>query len=140
MSDKKIETTKNIELEDQSVLKDEDLQEQGQGLMDISSDERYIELEIEKELERISKEIVYDDDSIAQMINSDEFQLGCKESSFLCGYYTNLLNSGLSNQQAYEITINIQTCNHNRKLQEIINANQLEIAKAQVNIIKDQTL
>jgi len=139
MSDKNV-NEKNIELEDQSVLKDEELQEQGQGIMDISSDERYIELEIEKELERIGKEIVYDDESVTEMAKSDEFISGCKDANVLCGYYTSLINAGLSNQQAYEISINFQTCSHNRKLQEIISANQLEIAKVQVNVIKDQTL
>ena len=114
---------KNIEINQEEVENEE--------MVDTSSDERFIELEIQKELMRMDREIVYDDESLAEMINEKDFQKGCKEASLFCGFYTSLINAGLSNQQAYEMTINKQTCDHNRKLQEIINKNQLEVSKVQ---------
>jgi len=134
MSDKVV-TEKNIELEEQTILKNDELQER--ELMDISSDERYIELEIEKELVRMDKEIELD---ISKVVKNTEFARGVKEGMLLAGFYNSLVSCGISNKMAEDMTINAQTCNHNRQLQEIISNNALEIVKAQQNIIQNQTL
>lgn len=134
MSDKVV-CEKNIELEEQSVLKSDELQER--ELMDISSDERYIELEIEKELVRMDKEIEL---NVSEVENNEEFVKGVKEGLLLAGFYNSLVSCGISNKMAEDMTINAQTCNHNRLLQEIISTNALEIVKAQQNIMGNNTL
>jgi len=114
---------KNVELE-------EELQEERESSVELSSDERFIELSIEQEMIRMDKEIEIDTSKISK---NSEFNKGVKEGLILAGFYNALVSCGISNKMAEDMAINKQTCDHNRLLQESINANQLQISKNQIN-------
>jgi len=112
---------KDIELEEES------LQENEQP-MELSSDERFIELSIEQEIIRMDKEIEIDTSKITK---NSEFNKGVKEGLVLAGFYNSLVSCGISAKMAEELTINKQTGDSNRIIQESINANQVITSKNQ---------
>ena len=80
-----------------------------------------------KEVER-NEEIELDNDII---INSDSFKEGIDKASYYAGFYNCLINCGLSSNDAYELTMNQNTCDNNQKLQEIVNKGSVDVAKIQ---------
>lgn len=69
-----------------------------------------------------------------------EFDKGVKDYSYVAGAISSLLNAGLSSTDALNYIINRETIEHNFKLQEIINANNKEVAEIQELKIQSQTL
>lgn len=69
-----------------------------------------------------------------------EFDKGIKDYSYVAGAISSLLNAGLSSTDALNYIINRETIEHNFKLQEIINANNKEVAEIQELKIQSQTL
>ena len=65
---------KNIESEK------EELQE-----VELTSDEMFVEIEVNKEISRMNKEIVYTDVEIKKIIKTDEFKKGSSDANYLCG-------------------------------------------------------
>ena len=74
------------------------------------------------------KEINLDNGIIA---DSASFQKGIKKASFYAGFYSCLVNCGLSTQDAYELTMNQNTCDNNQELQRIVNNGSIDVAKIQ---------
>ena len=74
------------------------------------------------------KEIDLDNGIIA---DSPSFQKGIKKASFYAGFYSCLVNCGLSTQDAYELTMNQNTCDNNQELQRIVNSGSMEVARIQ---------
>ena len=69
-----------------------------------------------------------------------EFDKGVKDYSYVAGAISSLLNAGLSSTDALNYIINRETIEHNFKLQEIINANNKEVAEIQELKIQSQQL
>ena len=74
------------------------------------------------------KEIDLDNSIIA---DSASFQKGVKKASFYAGFYSCLVNCGLSTQDAFELTMNQNTCDNNQELQRIVNSGSIDVAKIQ---------
>ena len=74
------------------------------------------------------KEIELDNSIIA---DSASFQKGVKKASFYAGFYSCLVNCGLSTQDAYELTMNQNTCDNNQKMQRIVNNGSVDVARIQ---------
>ena len=74
------------------------------------------------------KEIELDNSIIA---DSASFQKGIKKASFYAGFYSCLVNCGLSTQDAYELTLNESTSRNNLKLQKVVNEGNIAIADLQ---------
>ena len=74
------------------------------------------------------KEIDLDNSVIAE---SDSFQKGVEKASFYAGFYSCLVNCGLSTQDAYELTMNQNTCDNNQKMQRIVNSGSIDVARIQ---------
>ena len=74
------------------------------------------------------KEINLDNGIIAE---SDSFQKGVEKASFYAGFYSCLVNCGLSTQDAYELTMNQNTCDNNQELQRIVNSGSIDVARIQ---------
>lgn len=119
---------KNIDLEQEEFANEQENQEQ---LVDVSSDERFVELEIEKDLLRLDREIIYDDESLAEMINSDKFQEGCDDASYYCGFYTSLINAGMTSKFAEDCVMNKMTIDHNIQSGDMANKTSIAISKNQ---------
>jgi hypothetical protein len=125
---------KNIELEQQEFANEQECQED--PLIDASSDDRFIELTIEQEFIRMSKEIVLDTTDVSK---HPQFEKGVQEGLLLAGFYNALVSCGISNKMAEDMSLNKQTCDHNQLLQEMNNKVSLEISKVQaVQIDKAQ--
>ena len=62
---------------------------------------------------------------------SASFQRGVKKASFYAGFYSCLVNCGLSTQDAYELTMNENTCKNNQELQRIVNSGSIDVARIQ---------
>ena len=74
------------------------------------------------------KEIDLDNSVIAE---SDSFQRGVEKASFYAGFYSCLVNCGISTQDAYELMLNQNTCDNNQELQRIVNSGSIDVAKIQ---------
>ena len=74
------------------------------------------------------KEINLDNGRISEL---DSFQKGIEKASFYAGFYSCLVNCGLSTQDAYELTMNQNTCDNNQKMQRIVNNGSVEVARIQ---------
>ena len=74
------------------------------------------------------KEIELDNSIIA---DSASFQKGVEKASFYAGFYSCLVNCGLSTQDAYELTMNENTCKNNQKMQRIVNSGSIDVARIQ---------
>ena len=74
------------------------------------------------------KEIDLDNSVITE---SDSFQKGVEKASFYAGFYSCLVNCGLSTQDAYELTLNESTSRNNLKLQKVVNEGNIAIADLQ---------
>ena len=74
------------------------------------------------------KEIDLDNSVIA---DSASFQKGIKKASFYAGFYSCLVNCGLSTQDAFELMLNQNTCDNNQELQRIVNSGSIDVAKIQ---------
>ena len=74
------------------------------------------------------KEIELDNSVLAE---SDSFQKGVEKASFYAGFYSCLVNCGISTQDAYELTMNQNTCDNNQELQRIVNNGSIDVAKIQ---------
>lgn len=64
------------------------------------------------------------------------FDKGLKEYSYLAGGITALINVGISPNEALQYFINERTCEHNMRLQQIVNENNIKVAE--INDIKIQ--
>ena len=71
------------------------------------------------------KEINLDNGRISEL---DSFQKGVEKASFYAGFYSCLVNCGLSTQDAYELTLNESTSRNNLKLQKVVNEGNNAIA------------
>ena len=74
------------------------------------------------------KEIELDNGIIA---DSASFQKGVEKASFYAGFYSCLVNCGLSTQDAFELTMNQNTCDNNQELQRIVNSGSIDVARIQ---------
>ena len=74
------------------------------------------------------KEINLDNGRISEL---DSFQKGVEKASFYAGFYSCLVNCGLSTQDAYELTMNQNTCDNNQKMQRIVNNGSVDVARIQ---------
>ena len=74
------------------------------------------------------KEINLDNGGISEL---DSFQKGVEKASFYAGFYSCLVNCGLSTQDAYELTMNQNTCDNNQKMQRIVNSGSIDVARIQ---------
>ena len=74
------------------------------------------------------KEINLDNGRISEL---DSFQKGIEKASFYAGFYSCLVNCGLSTQDAYELTMNQNTCDNNQKMQRIVNNGSVDVARIQ---------
>ena len=74
------------------------------------------------------KEIDLDNSIIA---DSASFQKGVKKASFYAGFYSCLVNCGLSTQDAFELMLNENTCDNNQELQRIVNSGSIDVARIQ---------
>ena len=74
------------------------------------------------------KEIDLDNGIIA---DSSSFQKGIKKASFYAGFYSCLVNCGISTQDAYELMLNQNTCDNNQELQRIVNSGSIDVARIQ---------
>ena len=74
------------------------------------------------------KEINLDNSRISEL---DSFQKGVEKASFYAGFYSCLVNCGLSTQDAYELTLNESTSRNNLKLQKVVNEGNIAIADLQ---------
>ena len=62
---------------------------------------------------------------------SDSFQKGVEKASFYAGFYSCLVNCGISTQDAFELMLNENTCKNNQKLQRIVNSGSIDVARIQ---------
>ena len=74
------------------------------------------------------KEIDLDNSIIAE---SDSFQKGVEKASFYAGFYSCLVNCGVSTQDAFELMLNQNTCDNNQELQRIVNSGSIDVARIQ---------
>ena len=74
------------------------------------------------------KEIDLDNNVIAE---SDSFQKGVEKASFYAGFYSCLVNCGVSTQDAFELMLNQNTCDNNQELQRIVNSGSIDVARIQ---------
>lgn len=65
-------------------------------------------------------------------LDKDEFQKGVTHMSFVAGQISALVSAGLTVELATDFVMNERNIEHNQKLQEIINKNQLEVSKIQM--------
>lgn len=72
--------------------------------------------------------------------DKDEFQKGLKSMSFIAGQLTALLNTGISKEDSVTILVNRDNIRHAQKLQQMINDNNIEMAKIQSVKLEQQTL
>jgi type II secretory pathway component PulF len=73
-------------------------------------------------------------------INKDNFSKGLKDISYTCGMLTGLINIGLSPKDALDYVLNQENINHNQRLQDKINNNNIEVSKIQQLKIEQQVL
>ena len=74
------------------------------------------------------KEIDLDNSVIAE---TDSFQKGVEKASFYAGFYSCLVNCGVSTQDAFELMLNQNTCDNNQELQRIVNSGSIDVARIQ---------
>ena len=74
------------------------------------------------------KEIELDNSVLAE---SDSFQKGVEKASFYAGFYSCLVNCGVSTQDAFELMLNQNTCDNNQELQRIVNSGSIDVARIQ---------
>ena len=74
------------------------------------------------------KEINLDNGIISE---SNSFQKGVEKASFYAGFYSCLVNCGLSTQDAFELMLNQNTCDNNQELQRIVNSGSIDVARIQ---------
>jgi hypothetical protein len=70
----------------------------------------YSALDIVRELELENK---------IDLTQLDEFQDGLTKALYYAGFYTGLRNYGISTEDAYTLTLNEHTCNHNLEIAKI---------------------
>jgi len=92
-------------------------------------DPRFLELEYDKELDRLSCLVYIGDEIKSTLSQSDEFQKGVTESLALCGLYSSLISFGFPEDKAYELTINHQISSHNLVMAKENNRASIEISK-----------
>ena len=74
------------------------------------------------------KEINLDNGIISE---SNSFQKGVEKASFYAGFYSCLVNCGVSTQDAFELMLNQNTCDNNQELQRIVNSGSIDVARIQ---------
>ena len=74
------------------------------------------------------KEINLDNGIIAELAS---FQRGVEKASFYAGFYSCLVNCGISTQDAFELMLNQNTCDNNQELQRIVNSGSVDVARIQ---------
>ena len=100
--------------------------QQGVSLEDMSKEEL---LDVVYQLlDSKAKQIELDNTDIAK---SNDFNKGIEKASYYAGFYSCLLNSGFSVDNAYELTLNQNTCDNNQELQKIVNGSSEKIARIQ---------
>jgi len=127
-------------MENNAELENELEMEEQEELEMLSSNDAFVELEIEKEERRMSREIVLNNKTINEMVHTDKFQKGMEDANYYCGMYTNLINVGLSNEQAFDFINNMQVNKHNQDMQNLVNKGQLAIASVQQMQLQQQSL
>lgn len=100
----------------------------------LSTDERFIELEIIKEGNRIEKEVWFEGEEKTEFANSEGFIKGVRDGSYIGGYFSALINSGISNKDAIDIVLNQMNVIHNQEMAKI----DIEKAKVQNVILQSQ--
>ena len=74
------------------------------------------------------KEINLDNGIISE---SNSFQKGVEKASFYAGFYSCLVNCGVSTQDAFELMLNQNTCDNNQELQRIVNNRTIDVERIQ---------
>ena len=110
-----------------TINKNEEVEQEKEFSIEDLSREELIET-VYNLLSTKEKEIDLDNSVIAE---SDSFQKGVEKASFYAGFYSCLVNCGLSTQDAYELTMNQNTCDNNQKMQRIVNSGSIDVARIQ---------
>lgn len=121
------------EIKDTDKLVDEVQETEGDLL---SSDERFIELEIIKESNRIDKEVWFETEEKQAFVDLKEFNKGITDGAYLGGFYTALINSGVGVASAVELILNQQTLLHNQEMARI----DIEKTKVQSVLVSNQQI
>lgn len=102
----------------------------------LSSDERYIELEIQKELLRMEREAGYNKGILKEIKDKELLDKYGTSAVALGLFYQQLIKAGLSNIQAYSLLLEYSTQLHNQKMVKL----DTERAKVQTNVANQNTL
>ena len=105
----------------------EEVEQEKEFTIEDLSDEELVET-VYSLLSTKEKEINLDNGRISEL---DSFQKGVEKASFYAGFYSCLVNCGLSTQDAYELTMNQNTCDNNQKMQRIVNNGSVDVARIQ---------
>lgn len=73
-------------------------------------------------------------------LNKKKFQEGLDDFSYYAGVISALTNSGVSSTDAVSWVLNGKTLASNKEMQEIINTNNIEVAKIQATKVDNLTL
>ena len=65
------------------------------------------------------REVDFDTDNKLDLTETDEFQNGLAKALYYAGFYTGLRNYGMVTTDAYNMTLNEHTCNHNLDLAKV---------------------
>jgi len=85
----------------------------------------------------ISNENLVEDSNI--QLDSDEFKRGLKDSSYLSGFYTGLINSGISMDDSITLILNKMNVDHSVQITNI-NANSSIEASKNATILKEKDM
>jgi hypothetical protein len=98
---------------------------------DANVDERLIQLQINKELDKMDNIVCFDEVAKKDLRDSEKFRKGIDEALLLCGMYSAFINFGLSEDKAYELTISRQVSGFNMELAKENNNTSTQISKNQ---------
>lgn len=88
-------------------------------------------------LDSKENQIELDKESIA---SSKIFDDGVAKALYYSGFYNCLISSGFSVDNAYELTLNQNTCDNNQSLQKIVNEGSVDIARIQEVKVEQQQI
>lgn len=65
------------------------------------------------------REVEFENDDKLELTQTDEFQEGLSKALYYAGFYNGLRNYGMNSNDAYNMTLNEHTCNHNLELAKV---------------------
>jgi len=121
---------KNVELEGAELGEDCENEE-------MNSDSIFMEVEVNKELDRISREVIFDKKTLKNAMTSDEFLEGCKDANYFCGMYSSMINFGISSKFAEDCVMNQMTIRHNILTGDMANKTNIAVSKNQLIVAEN---